>query len=300
MLSAEVAPPGRARHDRVQRLPVLRGVLSRVSGDGESHGVRERRPDVPREPLPQLRRVPVRLPVRAAARVRDQRAAHAGGDPPRLVRRVLLAGVHERRLQAQRRRRLDRALCCGDAGAVALSSKRPPTTRRLLPRRAARRDGRRLRRRRAVRGRRARGWRCPCVRRRRDGSVRRQPDARRCRGRASRRADAAPSARRGADCTSDVEERSPWRRWFHHCTFYGFALCFASTTVAAVYHVVFGWRAPYAYTSLPVVLGTPAASGCWSVRSACWRAATARPRARRSRTARPRRLVHRHAVPDER
>jgi citrate/tricarballylate utilization protein len=60
----------------------------------------------------------------------------------------------------------------------------------------------------------------------------------------------------GADCTSDVEERTPWRRYFHHATFYGFGLCFASTTVAAIYHIVFGWRAPYAYTSVPVVLGT--------------------------------------------
>jgi len=60
----------------------------------------------------------------------------------------------------------------------------------------------------------------------------------------------------GIDCTSAEEARSPWRRWFHHCTFYGFLLCFASTTVAAVYHTVFGWIAPYAYTSLPVVLGT--------------------------------------------
>lgn len=59
----------------------------------------------------------------------------------------------------------------------------------------------------------------------------------------------------GEDCTRDVETRTPWRRYFHHCTFYGFALCFASTTVAAVYHLVFGWRAPYAYASLPVVLG---------------------------------------------
>jgi citrate/tricarballylate utilization protein len=60
----------------------------------------------------------------------------------------------------------------------------------------------------------------------------------------------------GADCTTAEEVRVPWRRWFHHCTFYGFLLCFASTTVAAIYHVVFGWRAPYAYSSLPVVLGT--------------------------------------------
>jgi len=60
----------------------------------------------------------------------------------------------------------------------------------------------------------------------------------------------------GEDCTSDVETRTPWRRYFHHCTFYGFALCFASTSVAAVYHVVFGWTAPYAFASAPVILGT--------------------------------------------
>ena len=65
----------------------------------------------------------------------------------------------------------------------------------------------------------------------------------------------------GADCTSGVEARTPWRRYFHHCTFYGFALCFASTSVAALYHVVFGWRAPYAYASLPVILGTAGGAG---------------------------------------
>jgi citrate/tricarballylate utilization protein len=60
----------------------------------------------------------------------------------------------------------------------------------------------------------------------------------------------------GDDCTSNEEQRTPWRRWFHHCTFYGFMLCFASTSVAAIYHGVFGWIAPYGYASLPVVLGT--------------------------------------------
>ena len=34
---------------------------------------------------------------------------------------------------------------------------------------------------------------------------------------------------RGRDCVSNLEVRQPWRRWFHHCTFYGFLLCFAST-----------------------------------------------------------------------
>jgi citrate/tricarballylate utilization protein len=65
----------------------------------------------------------------------------------------------------------------------------------------------------------------------------------------------------GADCTMAEEQRSPWRRWFHHATMYGFLLCFASTSVAALYHIVFGWRAPYAYTSLPVVLGTLGGAG---------------------------------------
>jgi citrate/tricarballylate utilization protein len=65
----------------------------------------------------------------------------------------------------------------------------------------------------------------------------------------------------GANCTNSEEQRSPWRRRFHHLTMYGFALCFASTSVAALYHVVFGWRAPYGYGSLPVVLGTVGGAG---------------------------------------
>ena len=63
------------------------------------------------------------------------------------------------------------------------------------------------------------------------------------------------------DCTHAEESRSPWRRWFHHFAFYGFLLCFASTSVAALYHVAFGWRAPYGYASLPVVLGTAGGMG---------------------------------------
>jgi citrate/tricarballylate utilization protein len=63
------------------------------------------------------------------------------------------------------------------------------------------------------------------------------------------------------DCVDGEEVRRPWRRWMHHCTFYGFALCFASTTVAAVYHLFLGRIAPYAYTSIPVVLGTAGGIG---------------------------------------
>jgi citrate/tricarballylate utilization protein len=65
----------------------------------------------------------------------------------------------------------------------------------------------------------------------------------------------------GRDCTSAEETRRPWRRWFHHCTYYGFAFCFASTSVAAIYHTVFGWYAPYGYTSAPVILGTAGGVG---------------------------------------
>jgi citrate/tricarballylate utilization protein len=64
----------------------------------------------------------------------------------------------------------------------------------------------------------------------------------------------------GADCVSDEEVRTPWRRWFHHATFYGFILCFASTTVAALYHLL-GWEAPYSYTSVPVFLGAIGGAG---------------------------------------
>lgn len=59
----------------------------------------------------------------------------------------------------------------------------------------------------------------------------------------------------GAGCTYPGEHHSQARRVFHHFTFYGFMLCFASTSVAAVYDNFFGWKAPYAYVSLPVVLG---------------------------------------------
>jgi citrate/tricarballylate utilization protein len=58
------------------------------------------------------------------------------------------------------------------------------------------------------------------------------------------------------DCTANEDTRTPWRRWWHHATSYGFVLCFASTSVAAFYHIVLGWQAPYAMGSLPVLLGT--------------------------------------------
>jgi citrate/tricarballylate utilization protein len=50
--------------------------------------------------------------------------------------------------------------------------------------------------------------------------------------------------------------QSQARRWFHQFTMYGFGLCFASTATAAFYHYALGWKAPYGYFSVPVVLGT--------------------------------------------
>jgi citrate/tricarballylate utilization protein len=63
------------------------------------------------------------------------------------------------------------------------------------------------------------------------------------------------------DCVAGEEDRTPWRRRCHHFTFYGFLLCVASTIVAAIYHGIFGWPAPYGYTSLPVLLGTAGGLG---------------------------------------
>ena len=60
----------------------------------------------------------------------------------------------------------------------------------------------------------------------------------------------------GDGCNEDDDRFTLVRRRFHHLTFYGFLLCFAATCVATLYHYVLGLRAPYALTSLPVLLGT--------------------------------------------
>ncbi|MDB5797407.1 MAG: tcuB [Paucimonas sp.] len=60
----------------------------------------------------------------------------------------------------------------------------------------------------------------------------------------------------GEGCNEESDRFTLLRRRFHHATFYGFLLCFASTSVATLYHYVLGLQAPYALTSLPVVLGT--------------------------------------------
>jgi citrate/tricarballylate utilization protein len=61
----------------------------------------------------------------------------------------------------------------------------------------------------------------------------------------------------GEGCNEADDRWTHARRRFHHLTFYGFALCFASTCVATLYHYGFGWIAPYGWTSLPKLLGMP-------------------------------------------
>src|SRR6202158_197728 len=60
----------------------------------------------------------------------------------------------------------------------------------------------------------------------------------------------------GVGCVNDDERPSDLRKIYHHLTFYGFLLCFASTVVATLYHYLIAREAPYPWWDLPVVLGT--------------------------------------------
>lgn len=60
----------------------------------------------------------------------------------------------------------------------------------------------------------------------------------------------------GVGCFNEDDHPTDRRKIFHHLTFYGFALCFAATCVATLYHFLLAREAPYAWWDLPVVLGT--------------------------------------------
>jgi len=60
----------------------------------------------------------------------------------------------------------------------------------------------------------------------------------------------------GVGCVNEDERPSDRRKIYHHLTFYGFLLCFASTSVATLYHYLIAREAPYPWWDLPVVLGT--------------------------------------------
>jgi len=68
--------------------------------------------------------------------------------------------------------------------------------------------------------------------------------------------ETAAGWRGGSGCPSADDRSSNARRLYHQLTMYGFLLCFASTSVGTLYHYGFGWQAPYALLSLPVILGT--------------------------------------------
>ena len=59
----------------------------------------------------------------------------------------------------------------------------------------------------------------------------------------------------GDGCHNEDDAYTLKRRRAHHLTFYGFMLCFAATSLATVYHYVFGWAAPYDLPSVPKLLG---------------------------------------------
>jgi citrate/tricarballylate utilization protein len=77
----------------------------------------------------------------------------------------------------------------------------------------------------------------------------------------------------GHGCNDRNESFSTSRRRWHQFLMYGFLLCFASTCSAAFYEHVLGVVAPFAFNSVPVLLGTAGgigmvvgAVGLWQVK----------------------------------
>jgi citrate/tricarballylate utilization protein len=60
----------------------------------------------------------------------------------------------------------------------------------------------------------------------------------------------------GIGCYNHDERPNDRRKFYHHLTFYGLLLCFASTCVATLWHYLLAREAPYPWWDLPVVLGT--------------------------------------------
>ena len=59
----------------------------------------------------------------------------------------------------------------------------------------------------------------------------------------------------GEGCNEQDDRFSLLRRTGHHLLFYGVLLCFLSTSVATLYHYLLRSEAPYAYLSVPPLLG---------------------------------------------
>jgi citrate/tricarballylate utilization protein len=56
-------------------------------------------------------------------------------------------------------------------------------------------------------------------------------------------------------CNNADDAFTLYRRRMHHLTFYGFLLCFASTSIATLDHYLLGFEAPYGLNTLPKMLG---------------------------------------------
>ena len=66
------------------------------------------------------------------------------------------------------------------------------------------------------------------------------------------------SGGQGQGCNFEEGDRySNRRRWMHQAGMYGFLLCFASTSSGTLMHYLLGLEAPYAWYSLPKLLGVP-------------------------------------------
>ncbi len=61
----------------------------------------------------------------------------------------------------------------------------------------------------------------------------------------------------GMGCMTNGIKPDRHRRLFHHLTFYGFLLCFASTSSGTIMHYLFNCPVPYPWWTPPKVMGVP-------------------------------------------
>ncbi len=59
----------------------------------------------------------------------------------------------------------------------------------------------------------------------------------------------------GMGCMTENERPSDKRKLYHHLTFYGFLLCFASTSTGTIFHYLLDWPAPYPWWSPVKIFG---------------------------------------------
>ena len=242
----------RPRAADLQRLPLLRGLLRGLPGHGAAARVRGRRSQLPGQPLPRLPRLLLRLPVRAAARVRRQPAARRSPScAPRPTRNTPGPGPRAGPSAATARWcRWSIALgialvllltgLLGDAGGALRRAHRP---RRVLRGDPVVGDGVGRGGHLLVLGPGAGRGRDQLLARHRLGSPSRARAPGCARSATWRPCATWEAAATGA--TSGTRRFSQARRWLHHALFYGFALCFASTTVAAFYEHGLGRLSPF-------------------------------------------------------